>query len=1601
MRTLHEPMVTFFMVAQTCICYYLFRGFAPLSPCTKFLIYFIFCHIAPTGTGLRGDPDLVKAVLRLVKGDVPALALGEDDTTAPFRYLRLTPFRLCLGLTAASALPRTRATALEAARDLVVEEQTIATKRAQSPWFNAVAGASVLLAEKDPTDERLSAEFRDGSSLGSLEGRARRSDKAGRHVFSCIQSVVGFASSKDGIGAELTGLMQSLVNLGFLLVDCVKKDSPTVTCVAPTFGVASSVVKKLSREGKCPLDELRNTGSNVSSQANEASADIGRRILAFLFVTAGSKAHSGTMSSLSSNSDVSPLCRSILHTASGKFCGMAPNAVQHSFLLRDLALGSFESLGDVASSAITALATDTAPDILSANFIPTIINYLSNIPGGGMPPAVAIASVVPALNAVLHHQCCRRRYRDVEDNVDHCFLLGKKAIFCTDPERRAVAVNILCMLIGIVVVSGNTEGAASANFSLGSGGATLDEIRGYLRRCLTQHQPSVRMEVYSSLVELLPCGEDANGEDSNTPSASLEGNTTPVPIVRRGKARVGTAICDVVADILSSQLERYVTPAEDKADKKARRDRAKKHGSQLSQPMSSDSDEGEDESDGEEDDGSPSDPPIRFELCLQDGKLAAVEQPPTKKVSAKGKKGGGKSKKAQGPTLIEIARNKIAEPIAFLLASCSEAVVVQAEMSNFDAVAADEDRVSPNDELSKAFALLRKRVAKSKLDDYLTAVQKKQAENDDTSAEAKKERTAGLLATCLLVASAAETLMGSDVSDTSGRDPGEVTERLFRLRTDAVDKAATILATPSAKEKKAAAEKGKPTKKKKKKKTGEENDHPNLTVDEDVAGPKEIKKTTLDKARKAVEDQIRQICPASDHTFLAHCLRTYGVSAEDVSSRSQLTFGEDQNPQTRLTSNIRFRTFLLTKALHLLEGSGIIIKAGRRFDPAAIAWKHEADDNVLALKTGFVISSMVLGSLAFSEFASHCSKINRTSIAQVDKGNNDVPLTVLSLSVVVRAMQRMTDDHPNHQMTKERRAFTLLHTMFNRAAMDVPSTKKTFLFYTKGKVAPPDERTISEYALKLRNHLLALASPVREFEDSEGRKIKRGGLLAELLSHSMETEARECVKLIACAGSACSDPSVRMSFGASLLSCWEKNGGAWVSPLGLDHRDNIDIERPTFVSPMVAVEAAVLLGGHLDGDTRMPLLPSKDSGSDIAKSRATALFPIMTSDDWPKHHRKSIDEHLNKDDCAVGIVKKLSIAMLVRLQISASFDDELDAPPRKPCKLSVIDTVADIEPLKGLTRPRELGLVASSIQTAIDIALTDADYLCFKVLPHLNDPKATDQAMEYVAGRLLAVACSVSNVSGIAEDCDDNAAFMVSLLKSTKRVYSTFTKLIQLQMKRDLTKLASPLQSSLLEELSTTMTPRTMCLLLAATEHVEVGERADGGKKTLTEKQLNAQGKVASEVVFNKERLDSFLSKASKQLKKAGLEDESEWLEGHITRSDTRSFKIRAKDIAAAQAREAPQKKDKKRKAKTEGGSGKKPKNDIDASEDEDQSMADTESVVAAEMVDDDIEEMDDSTMASIDEDEQDEGEEEEEDDDDDGEEEGDSLGELMDSEEE
>jgi len=1147
----------------------------------------------------------------------------------------------------------------------------------------------------------------------------------------------------------------------------------------------------------------------------------------------------------------------------------------------------------------------------------------------------------------------------VEDNVDHCFLLAKKAIFCTDSERRAVAVNILCMLIGIVLVSANGSGISAANFSIDSGGATLDEIKGYLRRCLTQHQPAVRMEVYASLVALLPCLEDGREEDEClTPNDDPD--ATPIPIVRKGKAQAGGVICDVVAEILASQLERYITPEEDKEDKKARRVRAMKHGSQLSQ-AAADSDEDEED---DEDDGTTRDPPICLELCLQEGRHRSDQkEAPAEEKTGKGKKVGGKAKKAQGPTLLDSARGKICEPFCFLLASCAETITIQASSPSFG--------VSPEsqseEDLNEIFAALKKRVAKSKLPDYLRFFEKNR-ENRDGTTPTKIESSASILATCLMVASLAETLMGSATSGIVSReDPGETTECLFSLRSQAVEKATLILATPTAKKNKQTTSKkegGTKKKKKKRQATGDdENDNPNMSVDEELSG-KDIKKAVLDKARRAIEDEIATMCPAFDFKVLGQFFRSFGVSSESATQHSQLTSVEGQTPKARLTANIKFRTFMLERALRLVDGTGTVVKAGRRLDRAALSWKREGDDDSTTHQNKYIASAMLIGPFAFAEFASHCSKRNRTSLNHANLAANEMPLSHLSLAVVVRCLQRVIADHPTHDMPKEKRAFVWFRQVINKGKSSIPSIKKPFEFYTKGGLAPSEDRPLSEDTLGLRNMLLSLAAPVLEVQDERGEKNRQGGLLAELLANSMESEAAELVRLIGCAGSVIPDPDVRMSLGTSILRCWEyaKIDAPWNGILGLNHPEYFthDQDDPPAKSPTIAVEAALILSSQLDADTPIAKIVTK-SDATMRDSRFTSLLPTMSSEDWPESHREGIEKHLADDLSAVGIAKKLSLALLLRVGRDSNFDDQVEMPSKKACRMPIVDTIAAIQAPKGLHVAREVGTMAASIQEAIDGALTDADFCIARILPHLSKGKALDQTKEYVAGRILAASSMISAMSGCAIMVDDTATFVASLLKSCKRIYSTYTKLVQIQTKYDPSGLDTAMNRLLLNELAIKMTPRTMCLLLSMQEHADAGE-----DKFMTDKKLASQGKVAAQVVYEKERFDSFLTKAAVKLKKVGMKEKAEEIEKFVVQSINRDFKIKASAIKAAQEREGKKKRKAGKKRKSDGAEGKKKKQKKAKKEeasDSDGADYDAGSVMDASVVD----HTDSSVAASID----------------------------------
>ena len=1489
---------------------------------TEALRWAVGTSLAHVGTGLRGDPDLVKAVLRLVRGEAgpsaltagPAGGQGDHCTAAarlpPFRYLRLTPFRLCLALAAASAMPRARKASLEAIRDLAVEEQTMKAKRSQSPWFNAVAGSAVIRAQLVPADKAIENRAREeyqrpDAHVGSV----------GQHVLSCVRSVIEFSSSKDGIGTELTGLLQSLISLGFLLVDCVRRDNGTFSPPSGTgspasssssgsnFGTSSTLGPHSALQA---LISERNATVAVSRQANEAAADCGRHILALLFVNAGS-ASASSFSSAAGGS-VSPLCRSILHDCADKFCGMAPNAVQHSFLLRDLALASICDTR-VAFVGSASMANGSAPDILAASFIPTITNYLSNIPGGGMPPAVAIASVVPALGALLHHQIHRRRVRELEDNVDHSFLLAKKALFCTDVQRRAVAVNILVMLIGVVVSSGDNAGSSGATFAAGCGGATLDEIRGYLRRCLTQHQPVVRVEVYASLIALLPCLEDANPSNPESNFATPMPDGSPVPTARRGRADAGRAICHVVADILLSQLDRYTTPEEEKEDMVARRDRATKHGSQLSQMVL-------DEVDEVDDDGSPSDPPIRIDLCLQEGRHLIETVPLAVNRMAKA---GQKKKKTQVFSLLESATIKIAEPLCFLIASCSEFVSAQSSSPAFGASEAW------GCQFRSSFYKLRKRVARSKLPDYLASFEKHDENQCDEKTNGKSHLSKSL-ATCFLVASVAEIFIGTN-NIVPGEDPAESTECLFQLRSDAVEKAAFILASSASGKKK----------EKKKKGGGSERDPQHGPLIEGVelgviemAPEMGIKPATLDKARKTVEDVINQMCPSLQVDAFVLLLRNFGVVAELSEGRSQSSHSKGANPRRRLVADMKFRKFLLEKCLRFLDGSGLFLSSGRRFDATSLSWRKKNDSDAVALGTMYVRASMQLGSLLLAEFCFDCSKKNRSSLNK-SLPLHEVPLTQLSLLAFTRCVQRASAGWPGHSLSRAARVLALMRTSFRQIENVLPAMKDRLALFPS---PASDGSQLSQDETRLRNVAMVFASPVQTLQEKTGINKKLGGFLPELLTNSLYAEAAECIALIACVSMAIRNPNVRQTLGVCTLRCWDEiPNQSWDGVLGLacGQLQSKDDLYPSKCATM-SVEAALLLGGQLDGDTSIP----KDAtfGEKMEKSRAMAFLPSLSAGSWSETHQSYLEKippmH-GVEMPPIGIALKVSLAMLMSLGFSANFDglyrsgncsEKKDFPwSKEGTQLACIDTIIELPKAAGMSAPKELELIADSLSGAIDATVSDAEFVVGRMLPYL-DGDVLDQTQEHLAGRLLAAGSIISVLSGCAAHCDDSASFVSSLLRNTKRLYGIYTKLVQSQTKNPRA-LISTINRGLLSEMAERMTPRTAGLLLTLQEKTEAGEG-----KFITDKKIESHGRIAAQVVFEKERMDNSLNKACLQLSSVGMEADRAWLEKQVVQSANRDFKIKTHSIKAAQEREAPSEKLKKRNSTeiSESGTPKRKK---------------------------------------------------------------------------
>ena len=547
---------------------------------------------------------------------------------------------------------------------------------------------------------------------------------------------------------------------------------------------------------------------------------------------------------------------------------MAPNALEHATLLMDLLRFHPSSIGiddrnnsrdddedDFGKNDDDERKGMTIALVLTTNHLSSIIDTLGSLSGGGMSPIVASRVIAPTLGRLLllmatasSSPSLRRRLvagslwkrHDLEDHVNQTFLLVKKCLFMPDVEKRKCAAKLLVMLLGVAAVAATSSspsrnGVGYVSCSSRSNGvwsSILYDIKCCLRRCLTQHQNVVRIEVYSSLLELLPQTVPRFGNDNL--SAATQDSTSPASSTTTGNKRTSSpkfsplgsyyevvasippeeqnALICIVSELLLSSLERYVTvPKEDLTDRKARQQRAAR-GVGLSQP---DIDIEDESPGGGRITGGGKRGGVAEEKCNPFRFEKLISTRPSNSSDGGGNSKQRTKKKAKvpiGQTLLMEAMDRINEPLAFLLAS---SVAVMSLLAPEDEESddggdygihdnnAESDR---NNEMRKTLFRIRSQMSScTDVDEYLKWIKTNKAIFDvkDNSQRAK-EMAISKLATLILVSVIADVVIGMcnskhdcavEVGSGDGSDVANEIENLFTLRTDAMSEAADIMSS--------------------------------------------------------------------------------------------------------------------------------------------------------------------------------------------------------------------------------------------------------------------------------------------------------------------------------------------------------------------------------------------------------------------------------------------------------------------------------------------------------------------------------------------------------------------------------------------------------------------------------------------------------------------------------------------------------------------------------------------------------------------------------------------------------------------------------------
>lgn len=1393
----------------------------------------ICTSLSHLGRMLRNNPSLPNVLLQIIKGKKAHLMHqnqrngGDGDgngnsVVGAMRYSRMTPMLLALGLTMASSIPRMKISLLEAVRDLVLEEEMVRCKRFTSRYVNSIValmdsgqrvdeeGNIILRGEKDVLDS-MAQDLKHYAGRDGVTYQMESGLEESSHMMKCLKSLVLLAEGGNGGGgsasdAEFSTLFPTLISLGFMLIDSVKKD-----VVVETSGNTSSYC--LPPIPNCISELAGNSIYAVQQQANANVAKIGRSLLVYLFIRAGGSPDDEGVVTVSgfSTSMTSPQCRIILQMACEKFCGMAPNALEHSFFLKNLVRD--QSQGD--SGNLTNNSAGIGAHILEETFVPMIIDLLANVPGGGMPPLVARRTIIPVLETLLKLSAekarrSRRKRNVLKNHIDHCFLLAKKALFCTDIERRKVAVNLLVAIVGVAVE------LTDDNNSL------LDEVKGYLRRCMTQHQGPVRLEVYSSLVALIPDSQDS-GDLSQSQSQSQD--------VVAGDC--GCKLEPLVSQILLQHLERYIAVEEDAAILEARRKRAIAHGTYMSQQMDVDTELCKDED---------IIVPIRIDLCISSGRATSnIGRQLSDKRS---------NKKAKIPDLLTEAVDRISEPISFLLGA--SLAIVEGSMHESNPASATID-------LRTTLIRLRTKMAATNLEICM-----KWCEGSESNKTPAHEHYVRMLSTCLLVASICETLMGAP---SRSNDNGLLEiAKLFRLRSDAIYKAAAIITSAKANQIK----KKKATKKQKSDNDADENDTKEAGNDDVlmIESSSDANRKALHKAKVSVEQRICTVSPAMRASFLNETLRECGILGQTKSNDDKLHVtqddDEDVSVKSKLTSNESFRRFLLDKCFHLVSGTALMINVGHRFD---IQCKGDT-----ARK--FIPPVFMLAPVLLAEFISHVQSRVHTSL----EIQADTPLSLLALNGFVACAQRLIFSH-TPKMSSQMKICSLIRSSISTVSNHFPSFNEN---WNSRKISVNLLSSVPNEEKDLLVMLFPFVMPM-ECTDAQPKRAS-SGLLTEVLFQGLDVEASKICELMKCIGSHLTVYSRQL---LSLLTMESFRVVDYMEVIqgviGLDLGGDGDCAQ----CASAAIDTALLLDGLIDGSTELPQI----SGIALDEWRRDCGFCASKPEDLEKiTGRRFKDSEFNSlgGDNLVGVLQLVASSLQATHPIGANFDDFVDSKASLfhfACTDVVSAKLASSELVS-----KDLSITSTSILAALEYGIADVEFLTNKILPHLIGTQIV--LLQRFVGKLCSsVGKIICTTSFCSNAYDDDGHFMSTLLKCCKRLYASYTKL--LGYLPDHPRSVDNVENSvLLRLMKDKLHMRTMALLLTLSEKCKVGDKA------LADSKISSHGRIAEQVVFELERCHNALLKLSAKLKTAGFETESKFVLDHVgSGTKVRGFKIKENEI--------------------------------------------------------------------------------------------------------